>query len=156
MSAEAGKRLYDFPRTVSLGNWPFLVFLLVLATALSIIPARDGNWLIVVALFGAIGVAPAMVGLAYYALEPFGRREIAAIHEHGVLWRQGWRRGFMPWSELAKIERKDRIVEGLKFPSWDVEDAAVGSKPLLLEDHPGCEEGAELIASKIAGRARAY
>lgn len=156
MSAEAGKQLFSFPRPVSLGNWQFLVFLVFLASVLAIIPARDGNWMIAIALFGAIGLAPAIVGITYYLAEPFGRRQVAAIHEHGLIWRRGAVRGFMPWSELRKIERKDRVVEGMKFPEWDIEDAAVGSKSLVLEDHPGCEEGAELIASKIASRTRAY
>jgi hypothetical protein len=148
----AGARLFTFPRTISFGNWPFLVFLAFLATVLSIIPARDGNWLIVAALFGAVAIAPTLIAVVLYVSEPFGRRRISAIHEQGIIWRRGWRRGFMPWSDLAKIERKDHVVEGITFPSWELEDAATGSKPLILEDHPGCEEGAQLIASRISQR----
>ncbi|MGV3623132.1 MAG: hypothetical protein ACO1OB_20095 [Archangium sp.] len=95
-----GARLFFFPRAVSFGNWPFLVFLVFLASVLSYLPARAGEWHIVAAFFGAIALAPGLIGVAYYALEPYGS--------------------------------------------------------LLLEDHPGCVEGASVIEDKLASLKRRY
>lgn len=81
-----GARLFVFPRTVSFGNWPFPVFIAFLA-----------------AFFGAIALAPALIGVVFYATEPFGSRVVEAIHDEGIVWR----RGFVPWNEVTDIERKD-------------------------------------------------
>lgn len=148
-----GERRFDFPRTVSFGNWPFLVFLVFLASVLSILPARAGEWHIVAAFFGAIAVAPALIGVTYYALEPFGNRVVDAIHDEGLVWRRGWRRGFVQWMQLISLERKDVTLEGMTFPRWELTD---DEGTLLLEDHPGCVEGAQFIEEKLASLKRRY
>ena len=80
-----GQRRFGFPRTVSFGNWPFLVFLVFLASVLSILPARAGEWHIVAAFFGAIALAPGLIGVVFYATEPYGHRVVEVIHDDGLV-----------------------------------------------------------------------
>jgi hypothetical protein len=135
---------------MSFGNWPFLVFLLVLAGALSIIPAMNGNWLIVAGMMGAVLLVPLLFAVFQPMFELLGLRSVHAIHEHGLVWRRGWLRGFIPWSQVAAINRVVHDVDGTTFTAWEVHERVRGAGVITLGDAVGCAEAAELISRKLA------
>jgi hypothetical protein len=93
--------VFAFHRTMSLGNWPFLVLLLVIATASSTSFILDRNWLGVAAMFGILFGFPLFIGGLEHLPELLGGRVLLAVTARGIVWGRLWQRGFIPWANLT-------------------------------------------------------
>lgn len=100
---DAGAQVLALPRTMSPRNWPFMLLLLSAAVLFGTPLALDGKWTAAALMAGLIVVVPALVGLRQVLAERRGLRELAAIHEHGVVWRRLGTTGFLPWSEVEGV-----------------------------------------------------
>jgi hypothetical protein len=98
---ERGMEVFAFHRTMSLGNWPFLVLLLVIATAASTSFILDRNGLGVAAMFGILFGFPLVIGAIEHLPELLGGRVLLGVTARGIVWGRLWQRGFIPWSNLA-------------------------------------------------------
>jgi hypothetical protein len=149
VDTDQGAELHRFPRTISFKNWPFLALIMIIAALASVPMAIDGNWTMV-----AFIVAMTMIFPAFFALMQLGaefiRRPVEAVHEHGLVWRQLWRRGFVPWRDVATIEVTEREVQGVNHVIWEVRTRYRGMGVLVLLDGVGAPEAAEVIEARLA------
>lgn len=105
-----GPAVQTFPRTLSLGNWPFLVFLMLIGLMASIPSYLDDNWKMVGIILGSVLAIPVIFGVVQLVSEAFGEKGPAAIHANGLLVRRLWRTSFIPWQDITRIERKIVII----------------------------------------------
>ena len=147
--SEAGPQLHRFPRTISLKNWPFLALIMIIAALASVPMAIDGNWGMVAFIVAMTMVFPAFFGLMQVGTEVF-RKPVDAVHENGIVWRQLWRRGFIPWADVAKIEQAEREVQGVTHVFWEVRTRYPGFGVLVIHDAVGSVDAADLITSRIS------
>lgn len=98
------------PQTFTRGNWPFLVFLIVLGTALAIPAWQMGNYGIAAALF-SIGLGVAFVVFVIgRVVAATVAPQLLAIYEGGLLVRKRDER-FIAWGELETLETWVQTVE---------------------------------------------
>jgi hypothetical protein len=100
---DAGALVLTLPRTMSPRNWPFTLLGLSAAVLFATPLALDGKWAAAALMAGVIVVVPVLVGVRQLLEERRGLRELAAIHEHGVIWRRLGTTGFLPWSEVQGV-----------------------------------------------------
>lgn len=100
---DAGALVLALPRTLSPRNWPFTLLGLSAAVLFATPLALDGKWVAAALMAGVIAVVPVLVGVRQLLAERRGLRELAAIHERGVIWRRLGTTGFLPWSEVEGV-----------------------------------------------------
>ena len=129
--ADHGIEVFTFQRTMSFGNWPFLVLILLLAGAASTSLIIDGDWKGVGLVFGAVCAVPLFVGAVQFLPELFGARVLVGVFAHGIVWARLWRRGFIAWSNLESVgvgrftERRGRAGEPISLPQLQEVGAAL-------------------------------
>ena len=84
--ADHGIEVFTFQRTMSFGNWPFLVLILLLAGAASTSLIIDGDWKGVGLVFGAVCAVPLFVGAVQFLPELVGARVLVGVFAHGIVW----------------------------------------------------------------------
>ena len=87
---------------MSLGNWPFLVLLLILAGVGSAPLILDANWVGVALVAGAVLATPLMVLALQFVPELLGARVLVGVYAKGIVWSRLWSRDFIPWSNLEQ------------------------------------------------------
>ena len=97
---ERGIEVFTFHRTLSLGNWPFLVLLLILSGVGSTPLILDANWKGVALVAGAVLATPLMVLVLQFFPELLGARVLVGVYAKGIAWSRLWQRGFIAWSNL--------------------------------------------------------
>ena len=150
----AGPRLFNLPRTLSFGNRPFLMLLVVIAGLASAPLLSEGRWLGAALVLGAVLSFPLFFAGLQLAMELIGNRPLAAVHEKGIVWRSGWSRGFVAWPDLATIHRRERVVDGVPLISWELSERAKGVRPIVVRDVVNGEEVAACIAARLGKGAR--
>jgi hypothetical protein len=89
----------------------------------------------------------------FYALMQLGnelvRRPVDAVHQHGLVWRQLWRRGFIPWNDVTGLQQVERDVQGARIVSWEVQTV---DGVLVVVDGSGASEAVARIQARLAQR----
>lgn len=125
---DRGIEVFTFHRTMSFGNWPFLVLLVILAGVGSSPLIIDGNWKGVALVAGAVLAMPFMVLVVQFFPELLGDRVLVGVYAKGIAWSRLWRRDFIPWANLERasedprgvsrfIERRGRNGGPIGFPN---------------------------------------
>lgn len=102
-----GGRLQEFPRTLVIRNWPFLLFLVVMGLVPAGIawnPWLGGNPLLAAVVVIAVAAVVAIIAGAQVLAESLGAFFLAAIHENGMLTRRLFTEEFVTWDRIEKIE----------------------------------------------------
>ncbi len=105
---DRGLEVFTFHRTMSFGNWPFLVLVLILAGVASTPLLLDGNWFAVALVAGAVLAMPFMVFVLQYFPELLGERVLVGVYAKGIVWSRLWMRDFIPWSNLEQAAADPR------------------------------------------------
>lgn len=146
---EWGPEFQRLPRTISFQNWPFLALIMIIAGAASVPMAMDGNWKMVAIIVVLTAIFP-----AFYALMQLGtellRRPVDTVHQNGLVWRQLWRRGFIPWADIASIELTEQLVQGVTIVSWNVHTRVRGLGALVILDGVGATEAVARVEARLA------
>ena len=82
-------------------------------------------------------------------MELIGNRPLEAVHEKGIIWRSGWKRGFVAWPDLATIHRRERDANGVPFITWELMERATGVRPIVVLNVVNGEQIAEFIAARL-------
>lgn len=141
---EQGEVIAKSTRTISLRNWPFVVFLVFLAAVIGVpMGWLSGNWLFTAGAFGAIFIVPGIV----FVIERFGGRRVDEVRANGVTWRWGSARGFVPWSQL-RLESKQVQTEDGSVTVWFLTTAQPGVPRIAL--HGLSRDAHDFLSTKLA------
>ena len=126
---------------MSLGNWPFLVFLLLIAGVVSAPSFVEGDWKIGLLIFGAVAFVPASVAVLQFLPELAGGRVLVGVYAKGVRWARLWQRGFIPWSNLEGVRTGDLLTALVEHRGRD--------KPITLQVRADSAAIAGFIAERL-------
>jgi hypothetical protein len=150
LAAEAGAPLKSFPRTLGIKNWPFVVFLALLAGGLYAgAVAMDDPGLGRILLFAVGGPTVLIVGVQLLR-EVFSAGVIDTVAKNGLLLRRMMKTRFMPWGDIDSI--KERIetafVNGVRIETvvYDLRFRGERLRTTITQVEGGYET-ARLIAS---------
>jgi len=110
LKEDAGLEVFVLPRTMSLGNWPFLVFLGLIAGVVSAPSFVEGSWKVGLLVFGAVAFVPVSAAVLQFLPELMGGRVLVGVSSRGIIWARLWQRGFIPWSNLEGIRSGAALV----------------------------------------------
>lgn len=144
MDSERGIEVFVFHRTMSFGNWPFLVLILIIATAASTSFILDGKWVGVALVFGSVCAIPLVTAVVQFLPELFGARVLVGVYARGVVWARLWQRGFIPWANLEQVGPGERL--------WQVNERRGAGKPISLTSVTN-DAAIDFIAERLPGKA---
>lgn len=155
---QRGSVLAEFPRTLTIKNWPFLVLLLLMGVVPAGIvwnPWLGGDIRQAALILAAVVAVVVLIGSGQVLSEVLGNFFISAIHERGLLLRRLGTEQFVEWSRIGRIEHKavPTSVAGRPAEIW-VYEILVRDLTGPVQFNPNLtsrgDEYAELI-SKLSG-----
>lgn len=138
-----GNEIFVFHRTMSFGNWPFLVLILIIAGVVSAPSMIDGDWKGALLIIAAVTAFPLFIGAIYFFPELFGNRVLVGVHARGIVWARLWQRGFIPWENL---EQHGTV------PTWQFIERRDRGKPISLQATTGASAAAAFIAERLPAK----
>jgi hypothetical protein len=150
LAAEAGAPLKSFPRTIGIKNWPFLVFLALLAGGLyAVAIVMDDPGLGRILLF-AVGAPTVLIAGVQLGREAFSAGLIDTVSKNGLTLRRLTQLRFKPWDELVSVEERtvNAFVNGVRVETIVYKLSFRGEwLGTTLTEVEGGYETARLIAS---------
>lgn len=144
----AGRQLRAFSRTIS--YWQFLLLLAAASVLFATPLALDGRWDAAGLMVGGIALVPIVVGLRELRAESRGLRTLAALHEHGLVWRRLRSTGFVPWREVRAVEARRVDDDDADSVVYDVRLVGEGEASILVDDIGGGAASAQEIERRVA------
>jgi hypothetical protein len=141
LKEDAGLEVFVLPRTMSFGNWPFLVFLLLIAVVVSASSFIEGDWKAGGLIFGAVAFVPAGIAVLQFLPELMGGRVLVGVYSRGIIWARLWQRGFIPWSNLEGIRQGALLVSLVEHRGVD--------KPIAIPLSQGTGAPAAFISERL-------
>jgi len=149
MDQPQGEARFSIPRTLSWANRPLLLILVVLALGSAGFLWLMGEWKQGLFAAGAVVLVAAVVVVGQLSNEVLGGPRVDAVFENGVQWRAGSKRGFLPWADLVRIDRRERQTRNGVLTWWTVAVRANAAKELVLLASSQSEAAADFIAARV-------
>jgi hypothetical protein len=145
-----GALFREFPATISLKNWPFLVLMVFLAALAGYAGQLTGNRQTGLILAVAV-VFPAVVVLGVQVLGGFFVRRVTAAYEGGFVVRRYGSEELVSWQRVKSVglRRETLVVRGVPLPTaFFAIDLAYDDRQLTVRPPTDATEVATFMAQR--------